>query len=226
MTLLGKVASPATLTRCLWISQIALSGLLALCSFIAPSVVSSDGGVSNFGNRLTTVVPYTLSFSLCALFLSLAAAALVKVWPERKLYGLTLVGLALLDLLVLVSTYPRHLNLLYSEIHDDLGIALFAYEFVWSIWFVVQGWGRETAALFLIEVGGSLVGLLSILKIVHLLYYGQVIGAIGFGLLLVRAFPRIVGAGSFPPARRPRRRTGNRRRSDPGSVPFEVEPER
>jgi hypothetical protein len=220
MTLLGKVASPATVTRCLWISQIALSSLLALCSFIAPSVVSSDGGVSNFGNRLTTVVPYTFSFALCALFLSLAAAALVRVWPDRKLYGLTLVGVAVLDLLVLVSTYPRHVNLLYSEIHDDLGIALFAYEFVWSIWFVIRGWGPETATLFLIEVGGSLVGLLSILKIVHLLYYGQVIGAIGFGLLLVRVLPRIVDADSFPAERRPRRRPANRDGSDPGISPF------
>ena len=193
----------ATVTRSLWISQIALTSLLALCSCIAPSVVSSDGGVSNFGNRLTTVVPYTLSFSLSVLFLTFAAAALVRVRPDRKWYGLTLVGVAVLDLLVLVSTYPRHINLSYSELHDDLGIALFAYEFVWSIWLVIRGWGREAAGLFSIEVGGSLVGLLSILKIVHLLYYGQIIGAIGFGLLLVRVFPRIVGADSLLPERRP-----------------------
>jgi hypothetical protein len=187
----------ATVTRCLWISQIALTSLLALCSCIAPSVVSSDGGVSNFGNQLTTVVPYTLSFSLSVLFLSFAAAALARVRPDRKWYGLSLVGVALLDLLVLVSTYPRHINLSYSELHDDLGIALFAYEFVWSIWLLIRGWGRDAAGLFLIEVGGSLVGLLSILKIVHLLYYGQIIGAIGFGLLLVRVFPRVVGADSL-----------------------------
>jgi hypothetical protein len=84
VTLLGKVASMATVTRCLWISQIALTSLLALCSCIAPSVVSSDGGVSNFGNQLTTVVPYTLSFSLSVLFLSFAAAALARVRPDRK----------------------------------------------------------------------------------------------------------------------------------------------
>jgi hypothetical protein len=199
MTLLGKVASMVTVTRCLWISQIALSSLLVLCSLIAPGVVSSDGGVSNFGNRLSTVVPYTLSFSLCALFLALAAAALVSVRPDRKWYGLSLVGVATLDLLVLVSTYPRHINLLYSEIHDDLGIALFAFEFVWSVWLLIRGWSRETAGIFSIEVGGSLVGLLSILKIVHLLYYGQMIGGIGFGLLLVRTLLPIVGAASSLP---------------------------
>jgi hypothetical protein len=194
MTLLGKVASTGTVTRCLWISQIALWSLLVLCSAIAPSVVSSDGGVSNFGNRLTTVVPYTLSFSLSALFLCVAAAALARVHPHQQWSALVLVGIAVLDLLVLVSTYPRHINLSYSEIHDDLGIALFSYEFVYSIWLVVRWWHRGAALLFSIEVGGSLVGLLSILKVVHLLYYGQVIGGIGFGLLLVRVFPRVVAA--------------------------------
>ena len=181
MTLLGKVASMGTVTRCLWISQIALSSLLVLCSCIAPSVVSSDGGVSNFGNRLATVVPYTLSFSLCSLFLCVAAVGLTKVRPDRTWPGLALVGVAVLDLLVLASTYPRHINLLYSEIHDDLGIALFAFEFVCSIWLLISGWSRQTALFLSIEIAGSLVGLLSILKIVHLLYYGQMVGGVGFG---------------------------------------------
>jgi hypothetical protein len=196
MTLLDKVASMGMVTRCLWISQIALSILLVLCSVIAPSVVSSDGGVSNFGNRLTTVVPYTLSFSLCALFLCLAAVGLAKVRPDRTWYGRALVGIAVLDLLVLASTYPRHINLLYSEVHDDLGIALFAYEFVCSIWLLISCWSSQTVLFFSIEVAGFLVGLLSILKIVHLLYYGQMIGGIGFGLLLVGVVPRIVARDS------------------------------
>jgi hypothetical protein len=196
MTLFDKVASMGMVTRCLWISQISLSILLVLCSVIAPSVVSSDGGVSNFGNRLTTVVPYTLSFSLCSLFLCVAAVGLAKVRPDRTWSGLALVGVAVLDLLVLASTYPRHINLLYSEIHDDLGIALFAFEFVCSIWLLISGWSRQTVLFFSIEVAGSLAGLLSILKIVHLLYYGQMIGGVGFGLLLVGVFPRIVGLDS------------------------------
>jgi hypothetical protein len=169
-----------------------------LCSVISPSVVSTDGGVSNFGNRLATVVPYTFSFSLSALFLCLAAAALTKRHPGRRYYGLALVGIAVLDLLVLVSTYPRHLNLLYSEIHDDLGIALFVYEFVFSIWLLARGPKRVTAACFALEVGGSFVGLLSILKVVHLLYYGQMVGGIGFGLLLVLVLPRAVVADLRP----------------------------
>jgi hypothetical protein len=201
MTFLGKVPSPATVARCLWISQIALSSLLLLCSVITPSVVSSEGGVSNFGNRLATVVPYTLSFSLCALFLCMAAAALARVHPTRRGYARILVGVALLDLLVLVSTYPRHINLLYSEIHDDLGIALFAYQFVFSVWLLARGWGRRAFGYLVVEVGGSLIGLLSILKAVHLLYYGQMIGGIGFGLLLVLVLPGILAE---PPASRRR----------------------
>jgi hypothetical protein len=200
MTLLGKAVGPGVVARCLWISQIVLASLLVLCSVISPSVVSTDGGVSNFGNRLATVVPYTLSFSLCALFLCVSAAALMTTYPTRRRYGLALVGIAVLDLLVLVSTYPRHINLLYSEIHDDLGIALFAYEFVFSIWLLVRSPGRATVACFALEVGGSLVGLLSILKVVHLLYYGQMLGGIGFGLLLALVLPRALAANPRPRA--------------------------
>lgn len=192
MTLFDGSASVRVVTRSLWISQIVLSGFLVLCSLIAPSVVSSDGGVSNFGNRLTTVVPYTLGFSLCAIFLSLAAAGLPRVLPGQRWYALALAVVAALDLLVLVSTYPRHINLLFSEIHDDLGIALFAYEFALSTGLAARDRSRRAALFFSLEVGGSLVGLLSILKVVHLLYYGQMLGGIGFALLVVGVLPRVL----------------------------------
>jgi hypothetical protein len=49
------------------------------------------------------------------------------------------------------------------------------------------------AILFLsIESFGSIVGLLSILKTIHFLFFGQIIGAIGFALLLVVIFPSIL----------------------------------
>jgi len=181
--------------RALWTSQIALSSLLVLCTVMAPNVAASDGGVSNFGNRALTVAPYTASFALSALFVGLAAGQLVKIMPTRWWPPTVLVFLALLDLLVLVSTYPRHLSVTYSEVHDDLGIALFAYEFVLTIWFAVRSWKVATAIFVTIEVGGSFIGLLSALKVLHLLYWGQMIGGVGFALLLVTSFPRLVELG-------------------------------
>jgi hypothetical protein len=178
--------------RYLSASQLALTGLLLLCSFMAPSVVSTDGGVSNFGNRLSTVVPYTLGFSLSAAFLIVAAIDLLSQRVVSKIYAATLLVVAALDLLVLVSTYPRHINLIYSEVHDDLGIALFVFEFALSLWCLVRGWNQSTTALFSVELVGSIIGLLSILKLVHLLYYGQVVGGLGFGLLLITTFPRLI----------------------------------
>jgi hypothetical protein len=43
-----------------------------------------------------------------------------------------------------------------------------------------------------IEIGGSFIGLLSVLKVLHLLYWGQMIGGGGFALVLVTIFPRLI----------------------------------
>src|ERR1019366_2049847 len=97
---------------------------------------------------------------------------------------------------VLLSTFPRHHSLAYSEIHDDLGIALFAYEFVLSVWIVVKRHSLAASLMLLTEAIGSIIGLLSILEIIHFLFIGQLIGAAGFGLLLATIFPAIVTATS------------------------------
>ncbi len=188
------------LRRALWSSQIVLSSLLVLCSLMTPSVVSSDGGVSNFGNRTLTVVPYSAGFSLSALFLCVAARQIARLLPGQIWAPTVLVVIAVVDLFVLASTYPRHLSVTYSEIHDDLGIALFAYEFVLAAWLSLRTWRYSTALCLVVQIGGSLLGLLSVLKVLHLLYWGQMIGGLGFAALLATAFPRIVERRVAPAA--------------------------
>ncbi|HUC96033.1 MAG TPA: hypothetical protein VMR76_03735, partial [Candidatus Saccharimonadia bacterium] len=97
-----------------------------------------------------------------------------------------------LNFLVLISTFPRHFSFTFSDIHDDLGIALFAYEFFISIWFVLRLKTIQSVSLLILEILGSLIGLLSIIKIIHFLFIGQMIGALGFGLLLVSCLPNII----------------------------------
>lgn len=176
----------------LWLSQISLWGLLVICTLIIPSVAISNGGVSNFGNHLSTVILYTLSFSLSALFLGLAAAALTRISRNLQTMAGLLLLLGLLELLVLISTFPRNISWTYSEIHDDLGIVLFAYEFMLAVWFVIKRKSNNTIAIFLIEFIGSLIALLTVLRFFHLLFVGQAIGGLGFGLLLITCFPNMV----------------------------------
>jgi hypothetical protein len=179
--------------RYLWLSQISLLGFLAICSLIIPSVAINNGGVSNFGNHSSTVVFYTLSFSLSALFLGLVAIKLIRISRSLRRMASLLLLICLLDLVVLISTFPRHISWTYSVIHDDLGIVLFSYEFVLGVWFVIRRKHNNTLLIFLIELVGSLIALLTVLKFFHLLFVGQAIAGLGFGLLLVTCFPSMVG---------------------------------
>jgi hypothetical protein len=174
------------------LSQFSLIVPLLICSLIIPSVVVKNGGVSNFGNHLSTVFLYTLAFILCSYFLLVAAYKTAKtnkgMWYVPKLL-IILVGLILL---VLISTFPRHISWTYSNIHDYIGIALYSYEFFLSLWFVLTLKTSRLLVYLAIQAAGSIIGLLSILKIIHFLYVGQIIGGIGFALLLVYSLPNIV----------------------------------
>jgi hypothetical protein len=181
----------SSLEKYLWISQLSFFGLLIICSSIIPSVARSGGGVSNFGNHSSTVTLYTAAFLICSLFLILSSLEIFKTKKNYVLaYGLIL--LALLEILVLVSTFPRHIRWIYSVIHDDIGIALFDYEFLLSIWFLANLRTKKVAVLFLIEFIGQMIALFTILKFFHLLFIGQMIEAVGFGLLLATSVSMMV----------------------------------
>lgn len=180
--------------KCLFLSQVSLFSLLLICTLIIPSVTERNGGASNFGDHLSTIVFYVLGFTLCILFLGMAAIKLLAMDHSLRVKAGLLLLIALLDFLVLVSTFPRHLGTAYYEVHDYLGVALYAYEFVLSVWFILRQPYLRRITIFAVQSGGSLIGLLSSLKVIQLLYLGQIIGAIGFGLLLMTAFPAIIKA--------------------------------
>lgn len=182
----------------LWFSQISLLGLLVVCCLIIPSVVIKNGGVSNFGNHRSTFVIYILSFSLCIVFLCLAAVAILRHRSQYNFVAYLLIFLAVLEFLVLISTFPRHISLLYSEIHDDLGIAQFTYQLFLSIWFILKLRTLKSGLILTFETLGNTIGLLSILKIIHFLFVGQFIGAVGFGFLLITSVPIILNSYYLP----------------------------
>jgi hypothetical protein len=194
------------LGRYLLLSQLSLLSLLVICCLLMPSVVAHNGGVSNFGNHRRTVVPYTLSFASSITILGAAALRLHELTRALWRQAYLLLVLGLLELAVLLSTFPRHIAWTYSVIHDDLGIALFAYEFCWAVWLVARRCTLLAGLLLVLQSMGSLVALLSVLKVVQLLFVGQLIATIGFSLVLVSIFPHTVeGSIERPPAPSPRR---------------------
>jgi len=176
----------------LFLSQLSLFGFLIICSFLKPHVIAINGGVSNFGKYKVTVVLYVLGFLLDIIFLWKASSQIASLKNSHYQLSWLLQILAGLIFLVLVSTFPRYLKTIYSTMHDDLGIALYGYEFLLSIWFISKIRTHLSISLFMAELLGSIIGLLSILKVIHFLYIGQFIGAAGFGALMVVVIPAIL----------------------------------
>jgi hypothetical protein len=178
--------------RSLLLSQLSLFGFLIICSILKPHVVAINGGISNFGKYKMTVVLYVLGFLLDIAFLWRASSQISKLKDSHCQLSWLLQILVGIIFLVLISTFPRYLKTIYSTVHDDLGIALYGYEFLLSIWFISKIRTRLSISLFIAEFLGSIIGLLSILKVIHFLYIGQFIGTAGFGALMVVVIPAIL----------------------------------
>jgi hypothetical protein len=173
-------------------SQVSLFVCLLVCSIILPSVVVHEGGVSNFGNHISTVGLYTLGFMLNIVFIYLAAGLILKQSNKLRYTARGLQFLCFLTFLVFLSTFPRHYSFTFSYIHDYIGIALFVYELFISIYLVKMQRTYQAFSWIALEAVGSMIGLLSILKVIHWLYVGQVVGSLGFGLLVVLVLPEVI----------------------------------
>lgn len=156
-----------------------------------PSVVKTNGGVSNFGNHLLTVIPYSLGFIVSIVYL-VRAGRLLAANQQYKKHMYALYGFSGLEAIVYLSTFLRRFAWVFSQIHDGLGIILFAYAFILSIWWTVQRFNLVALAFFAIQTIGDTIGLITIAGAFHLLYYAQAIGMIGFSLVLVYLLPSII----------------------------------
>jgi hypothetical protein len=125
-------------------SQVALVVFLAACVVLHPGtvLVRNEGGVSNHGTHLETVLPYTLAFGLGALG-QWRAARLLRPGGLARL----LRTLAVLDATTLVTTYPYHVNLTWNRLHFAVGTATTLVERLAAPWLAprVTRAGRSTA---------------------------------------------------------------------------------
>ena len=184
------ILNSMTIKRYLILSQISLIGFMLICCIIMPSVVITNGGVSNFGNHLATILPYTLSFGLNTVFIYLATSRLYQLRASVRAMANVLTLLCILNVLVYLSTFLRHFAWTFSDIHDWIGVGLFGLEFVFSVWIVWQL--QRGLAILLLEFAGAMIGLFSALRIIHFLFIGQMVATVGFGLILVKFLPQIV----------------------------------
>lgn len=176
----------------LLLSQVNLFAWLSVASILATSVVLTNGGVSNYGNHYNTVLFYSFAFLAGAVYLYLAAEALLLLDRRFKNLSRYLNVLCVLLLLVFFTTFPRRFGVVFSDIHDNVSKLLFAYEALLAIWLAIKRPKLETFFYFAIMAGGSIVGLLSSMHKLNLMFVGQMLGALGFALLLVNVLPKVV----------------------------------
>ena len=174
--------SRARLRRELAASQILLYGPLLVCALLKPGVTAHEGGISNYGNYLETAPLYIVAFVANAGCLWAVARAMATTVLHR--FARPLITVCVVELLVLVSTFPRHFSFTFSYIHDYLGVVQFAVEFLLAGALVLRQRRAMAGVGLAIEFAGSLIGLLSALKVDHLLFWGQVIGSLGFSVVL------------------------------------------
>ena len=180
--------------RYLRLSQINLFAWLLLASVLASSVVLTNGGVSNYGNHYNTVLFYSFAFLSSAIYIYLAAESLLLLNRRFKYLARYLHMLSVLLLLVFITTFPRRFGVIFSDIHDNVSKFLFGYEFLMALWLVYKRPKLDTVCYTMIMSTGSLVGLLSSMHILNLMFIGQMVGALGFALLLVFTLPKVVAA--------------------------------
>ncbi len=182
------------------LGQVSFLVFLALAVALHPGFVlkADEGGISNYGIHLKTVVPYSLAFVLCAYF-SIRAAGLCRgpgITTRRFRYLLTVY--ACLLLLTLLSTYGYRLDVGLKEIHVAAGVTTVAFEVAASVWMYAQLRGGWDAVFLAVQLVGSAVAGLTVLGVGRLLFLGQAVASMGFALLLIRTGQAVPPSGPGP----------------------------
>jgi hypothetical protein len=169
-------------------SQLCLFIFLLICTLLMPHFLfeRNEGGVSNYGVHALTILPYTLAYGLSAILMIRSALFISKKGGLYTRMRQTVMIIALLYLIVLISTYPYKINHTFDVLHIYLGIVLFIAETAAAVWFALvvakTGWNR---VLLSIQLMSSIALLLTLVGYVHILFVAEIAASLAFGALFV-----------------------------------------
>lgn len=162
---------------------------VAICVALHPGVVlkSDEGGLSNYGVHLRTVVPYTVAFLAPSLASARGAHVVDRDDVSARRLRRVLRGYAVLLVATLLSTYPYQINATWKDIHVAVGVVLFVFELLAtaSVVRTLRG-GRVVAAASAVVIGFVLAAL-TFVGAIHLLFVAQVVTGGAFAVVLVDA---------------------------------------
>jgi hypothetical protein len=176
------------------VGQIALLLFLAVAIALFPGLVLkwNQAGLSNYGVRAKTVVPYSLALGLCAGFSLAAARALPGRDATTTALRRLLTAYAALMGLSLLSTYVYKMSAPLHDVHVALNVATALFETAVAIWLVVRLRAGVVDTVSLgVQLAGFVCAVVDYVGLAHILFTAQALSLVGFGVLLVRAVWRV-----------------------------------
>lgn len=166
------------------LSQILLLAGTLLSVALRPEFFFSldQGGVSNYGVMPLTIFPYTLAMLGCGYFMMRSAFALSSDTPQLRDAGRIIFVVGLFYIFMLISTYPYQQSLALTYIHQIISIMMVLILLLSGLWMHVQ-LGRSNASSrgdIVVLIGGFLLGFLTFIDVVRLLFAAQIFFAVGF----------------------------------------------
>jgi hypothetical protein len=171
----------------LLLSQLCLGLSVIICLILIPHFLFStnEGGMSNYGVHLKTVIPYSLGLVLTSFYSVLAA---LSIKDKTSILRRLLFGYALALLLVLITTYGYKTNVILKNTHIAVTIVFFWFELGSSAWMVRRFLSDKiNIGLVILQVVGLILGSLTFFGSLHLLFVAQLLTIVPFGLVLVRS---------------------------------------
>lgn len=165
--------------------QIALWVSLLVSFLLLPKVVYDNQGISHFGVYAKTILPYGLGFLACGYLVLMAAHSISSTNHIMVTFRRALLLLAFFLLAVLLT--PFSVSTLFDWSHMIVSWLLFMCELVFAAWLLCLQPNRVSWLLFVAQCAGSALAAFSLLSTAELMFTGQLVAEVAFGILLVRA---------------------------------------
>jgi hypothetical protein len=186
---------------CVAYGQICFALFVGVCVALHPGLVlkGNEGGMSNYGTHLKTVIPFTLALGLASFLSQRAAVLLTGTAPGTRGLARLLRTYSELTLLVLVSSYAYSLDTVLRDVHVASGIAIALFELAASLWmYRLLGRTGRDSILIAVQLVGFTLAALTVLGALHVLFVTQVLTGGSFAVLLVRSGEQVVAAPAAP----------------------------
>ena len=177
--------------------QICFVLFIAVCVALHPGFVLkwNEGGMSDYGSHLETALPYTLALLGLAEFSRRAASLYRQNDPVTRRLRRVLYAYSAIVLVMLVSTYVYTLNGALRDFHFGFGTALILFEVSSSVWMFLLFRRVVWDGVFLaMQLAGSVLSLITIVGVLHVLFFAEMLTGAGFAGLLIHT-SRCISSG-------------------------------